>query len=196
MLNDHQLSTATVRLKHMTKRLRAHAGPIEREVFLSHLRVVRTLEKRLGGTRKHLGNMANARGRGPVPVARGQIGASRARIAQLEKALAKYLLAVVAHAPSDLAATTLAHHGELSVAKSNHEEVMLYKGVINVVKGTKKMFDQAQFTATVRQEFDAGHAIITQGHPHQSLDTVTGLLMMVAACLEMLRMYGFLRRAS
>jgi len=195
MFNDQQLSVATIRLTHLTRRLSAGQAAIDPHVFEEHLRAIRYIERQVGGTRKHLGNMANTRGRGPVQVHKSSINVSRGHISRLEKALAKYLGALVARAPNrprTWKGVVVCVPGE---TKSIHAEVFQGKGVLNVVQKTMKQLDSSQFTAVVRHDLQNGQSFITQAQPQQ-LDAVSGLLILIAALLETLRMQGFLRRAA
>lgn len=193
MLNDSQLGIAEVRIKRFTERLAGGSGPLGPHEFSDHLRLVKRIERQLGGTRKHLAHLAHARS--PVPMARGQVGASRARLARVERALTRYLMALVARAPDRPKTWQAVQFRGPNTVHDLFAEVDRGKGVINVVNKMMKQLDQAQFTAVVRHDLQTGQAIITQGQPQQ-LDTLTGLLMMIAALLEALRMQGFLRRAS
>ncbi len=192
MLNDHQLRVTDLRLQRRVRRLSTGDSPLDPHAFDDHLREVRSLQRKIGGTRKHLANLSGKRASHGD---KSRAGVSRVHIARLERTLAMYLAALVARSPDRPKTWQAIQLAGADPLRSIHAEVLTGKGVINVVSKVMKQFDQAGLTAQVRLDLQNGQSFITQAQPAQ-LDTVTGLLMMIAAVLEAMRMRGFLRRSA
>ena len=193
MLNDHQLRVAELRIRRRVRRLSERNRALDPHVFDDHLREIRTLQRQLGGTRKHLANVM--KGRGPVRFDKSSVGTSRTHIGRLERTLVSYLVALVARAPDRPKTWKAVQLEAAAPGESIHAEVLTGKGVINVVQKVMKQFDHTQLTTQVRLDLQNGQQFIHNAQPQQ-LDTVTGLLMMIAAVLETLRMRGFFKRSA